>query len=81
MKLAIILWLASTLAWHRQRPHGLFKLLVRISPVLLLTGLVLAGKDLGTVIVMMAIAFGALLFAGVRSATSRPLWSRPERSR
>ncbi|THG33462.1 FtsW/RodA/SpoVE family cell cycle protein [Naasia lichenicola] len=65
-KLAIILWLASTLAWHQQRPHGPVKLLIRISPVLVLIGLVLAGKDLGTVIVMMAITFSALLIAGVR---------------
>jgi len=65
VKLAVVLWLAAVLSAHRERSTSLGRLLVMLLPVLLAIGLVLAGRDLGTAIVMMLMTFGALLIAGV----------------
>lgn len=66
-KLALVLWLAHVLS-SRQHVLGDGKrLLYLVTPVPLLTiGLVLAGKDLGTCLIMAGIVFGALFYAGVR---------------
>jgi cell division protein FtsW len=66
-KFALVLWLGQVVSLrHEQLNDG--KLLMRyIVPIAgVLIGLVLLGRDLGTVIVMASIVFGALFFAGVR---------------
>ncbi|WP_210481669.1 putative lipid II flippase FtsW [Naasia sp. SYSU D00948] len=66
-KLALVLWLGQVVSTrHHLLDDGkrLFGLVVPVATVLI--GLVLVGRDLGTVIVMASIVFGALFFAGVR---------------
>jgi cell division protein FtsW len=66
-KLALVLWLGQVLSTrHYLLDSGkrLFWLIVPVSAVMI--GLVLIGKDLGTVIIMASIVFGALFFAGVK---------------
>jgi cell division protein FtsW len=66
-KLALVLWLGQVLSTrHHLLDSGkrLFGLIVPIAGLMI--GLVLLGKDLGTAIIMAAIVFGALFFAGVK---------------
>ncbi|WP_297408441.1 putative lipid II flippase FtsW [Naasia sp.] len=66
-KVALVLWLGNVLA-SRQHLLGngkrLLWLVVPVPGFVIL--LVLLGKDLGTVLIMAAMVFGALFFAGVR---------------
>jgi len=62
-KLALVVWAASVLARKQALLHRIRHVLVPVVPVaLVLLGLVLAGHDLGTALVLMALT-GALLFA------------------
>jgi cell division protein FtsW len=66
-KFALVLWLGQVLSTrHDQLNDGkkLFAFVVPIAGVLI--GLVLLGRDLGTGLIMAAIVFGGLFFAGVR---------------
>ncbi|KQO99757.1 putative lipid II flippase FtsW [Leifsonia sp. Leaf264] len=67
IKVALVIWLGNILWMKRDRLDDWKQTLV---PVFLVgggaTGLVLLGGDLGTVIVMGSILFGALFFAGVK---------------
>lgn len=62
-KLALVIWAASVLARKRPLLHSIGHVLVPVAPVaMLVIGLVLAGHDLGTALVLMALT-GALLYA------------------
>jgi cell division protein FtsW len=66
-KLALVLWLGQVLSTrHHLLSDGrrLIGLVVPIAGILI--GLVLAGKDLGTGLIMATIVFGGLFYAGVR---------------
>ncbi|WP_255447277.1 putative lipid II flippase FtsW [Schumannella soli] len=69
VKLALVVWLAVVLA--RKADQGLLgdwkHVALPVAPVAAVAiGLVMVGKDLGTVMIMVAIVFGALFFAGVK---------------
>lgn len=65
-KLALILWLASALAAHRDRLHRTSALIVPVGlPIVAVFGLTMMGKDLGTGLVIMLIAAGVLFVSGV----------------
>lgn len=67
IKVALVIWLGYTLARKRAVLDSWRDLIVPLAPV---AGgailLVLIGNDLGTVIILSAIVFGALFFAGVK---------------
>lgn len=66
LKLALALWLGSILAVKRKRLRDVKHLMIPLAPVVLLClGLVLAGRDLGTVMIMAFLVAGALWVAGV----------------
>lgn len=66
LKLALAVWLAAIMATNRDRLNEPRFLLTRIAPVSgLALGLVLAGKDLGTALVMCMLIGGSLWVAGV----------------
>ncbi|MGO3886074.1 MAG: peptidoglycan glycosyltransferase FtsW, partial [Mycetocola sp.] len=67
LKIALAVWIGAVLS-AKQPLIGQFKhVLIPVVPVSVLAlGLVLAGRDLGTVIVMTFVVFGALIFAGVK---------------
>ena len=67
VKLALIIWTAWVL-WTKAPLLGDWRhVLLPIAPIGgLAIGLVLLGGDLGTAIIMLAIVFGALFFAGVK---------------
>lgn len=65
-KLALILWLAAALAARRDRLHRPTELILPVLlPVVGVLGLTLAGKDLGTGVVIMFIAAGAIFVSGL----------------
>ncbi|WP_167139785.1 putative lipid II flippase FtsW [Diaminobutyricimonas sp. TR449] len=67
VKLALCLWLAFILTTKRELLGDWKHVAVPIAPVAgVAIGLVLLGNDLGTVVIMLAIVFGSLFFAGVR---------------
>lgn len=67
IKLALILWLAWVLSRKGDALHEWREVAVPILPITIVTtGLVLAGNDLGTATIILAIVFGALFYAGVR---------------
>ncbi len=67
IKLALVLWLAWVLSRRTDMLHDWRQVARPIVPVVAIAiGLVLLGNDLGTVIVLVALVFGALFFAGVR---------------
>lgn len=67
LKLALAVWLAYILAAKRDLLDDWKHVAVPIVPVVIVAiGLVLKGKDLGTALILLAIVFGALFFAGVR---------------
>ncbi|MDI2098243.1 putative lipid II flippase FtsW [Ruicaihuangia caeni] len=67
VKLALCLWLAWVLSAKPERLHDWRQLLKVVAPVAAASiGLVLVGNDLGTAVIMLAIVFGSLFFAGVR---------------
>lgn len=66
LKLALILWMAAVLYAKRDLIHLTKHALIPVVPVAgLVIGLVLLGRDLGTVLVISLIVMGALYFAGV----------------
>lgn len=65
-KLALAVWCAAVLARKRKVLHTWAHVLVPVGPFAgLVVGLVLAGRDLGTALVLMAVVGGALFVAGV----------------
>ncbi len=67
IKLALVIWLAWVLSRKGDALHEWREVAVPILPIALVTvGLVLAGNDLGTATIIVAIVFGALFYAGVR---------------
>lgn len=66
LKLAMIVWFAQIMAMKRDRVTSLKELVwPGLAGVALAMGLVLAGHDLGTVMVMALIMIGCLFFSGV----------------
>lgn len=67
IKLALVIWLAWVLSRKGDALHEWREVALPIFPITIVaTGLVLAGNDLGTATIILAIVFGALFFAGVR---------------
>ena len=67
IKLALVIWLAWVLSRKGEALHEWREVAVPVLPITMVTtGLVLAGNDLGTATIILAIVFGALFFAGVR---------------
>jgi len=66
LKLALIVWMAAVLYAKRDLIHSTKHALIPVIPVAgLAIALVLAGSDLGTVLVMSLIVLAALFFAGL----------------
>jgi cell division protein FtsW len=67
IKLALVIWLAWVLSRKGEALHEWREVALPILPITIVTtGLVLAGNDLGTATIILAIVFGALFYAGVR---------------
>ncbi len=67
VKLALVIWLGSTLARKQPEIHDWKKLAISVGPVAgAAIGFVLLGRDMGTALIITAIVFGALFFAGVK---------------
>ncbi len=67
VKVALCVWLAMIMTRKQRRIDGFWQAWIPVAPVAGLSiGLVLLGSDLGTVVIMVMLAFGALWFAGVR---------------
>ena len=67
IKLAFVVWLAWMLTSRPQIMDDWKRILFTIGPVVGLSiGLVLFGSDLGTAVILISIALGALFFAGVK---------------
>jgi cell division protein FtsW len=67
IKLALIVWLAWVLSRKGEALHEWKQVFIPIAPVAgVAIALVLAGNDLGTVIILLGIVFGSLFYAGVR---------------
>lgn len=67
IKLALVIWLGSTLARKQEVLHRWKEVAMPVGPVAgAAIGFVLIGHDLGTAMIMIAIVLGALFFAGVR---------------
>jgi cell division protein FtsW len=67
IKLAFVVWLAWMLTARPQILDDWKRILFTIGPVVGLSiGLVLFGSDLGTAVILISIALGALFFAGVK---------------
>ncbi|WP_307812249.1 putative lipid II flippase FtsW [Lacisediminihabitans changchengi] len=67
IKVALVVWISLTLAKKRDSFDNWRELIVPLVPVAgAAIGLVLLGGDLGTVIILAAIVFGALFFAGIK---------------
>ncbi|MBX3195930.1 MAG: putative lipid II flippase FtsW [Microbacteriaceae bacterium] len=67
IKLALVIWLAWVLSRKGEALYEWREVALPILPVTIIaTGLVLVGNDLGTAVIIVAIVFGALFFAGVR---------------
>lgn len=67
IKLALVIWLAWVLSRKDDALHEWREVALPIFPITIVaTGLVLAGNDLGTATIILAIVFGALFYAGVR---------------
>ncbi|PSL39374.1 cell division-specific peptidoglycan biosynthesis regulator FtsW [Labedella gwakjiensis] len=67
VKLALVVWLAFVLSRKRELLTDWRHALIPVVPIGgLAIGLVLLGRDLGTVLILASIVFAALYFAGVR---------------
>jgi cell division protein FtsW len=67
IKLALVIWLAWVLSRKGAALHEWREVAIPILPITIVTtGLVLAGNDLGTATIILAIVFGSLFYAGVR---------------
>lgn len=74
LKVALALWIGFILFRKRERLTRFWEFAIPILPVSALAiGTVLAGKDLGTVLIIAMAVFGALFFAGVRLRFLVPL--------
>lgn len=65
LKIALALWLGAYLAHNRDRLRNVSTLVIAAVAILLSLGLVVGGRDLGTMMMMAALAIGALWAAGV----------------
>ncbi len=67
VKLAFVLWLAWMLTTRREILDDWRRMLVTLGPIVAIaTGLVLAGSDLGTSVILLSIVLGALFYAGAK---------------
>jgi cell division protein FtsW len=67
IKLALVIWLAWVLSRKGDALHEWREVALPILPVAgLAIAMVMAGNDLGTAIIILAIVFGSLFYAGVR---------------
>jgi cell division protein FtsW len=74
VKLALVVWLAFVLARKQELLTDWKHALIPVVPIGgIAIGLVLLGKDLGTVLILASIVFAALFFAGVRWRILIPL--------
>lgn len=74
VKLALVVWLAFVLARKRELLTDWKHALIPVVPIGgIAIGLVLLGRDLGTVLILASIVFAALYFAGVRWRILIPL--------
>lgn len=67
VKVALCVWLGMIMTRKQKHIDSFWQAWIPAAPVAGLSiGLVLLGSDLGTVVIMVALSFGALWFAGVR---------------
>ena len=67
VKVALCVWLAMIMTRKQKRLDSFWQAWIPAAPVAGLSiGLVLLGSDLGTVVIMVMLSFGALWFAGVK---------------
>ncbi|HWM35229.1 MAG TPA: putative lipid II flippase FtsW [Pseudolysinimonas sp.] len=67
IKLALVIWLAWVLSRKGAALYEWREVAIPVLPITIIAvGLVLAGNDLGTATIILAIVFGALFYAGVR---------------
>ncbi len=67
VKLAMVLWLAWMLTTRQELLEDWRRMAVTLAPVVAIaTGLILAGSDLGTSVILLSIVLGALFYAGMR---------------
>ncbi|ROR66668.1 putative lipid II flippase FtsW [Agrococcus jenensis] len=67
VKVALCVWLAMIMTRKQKRIDSFWQAWIPAAPVAGLSiGLVLLGSDLGTVVIMVMLSFGALWFAGVK---------------
>jgi cell division protein FtsW len=67
IKLALVIWLAWILSRKGEALHEWREVALPILPVAgLAIAMVMAGNDLGTAVIILAIVFGSLFYAGVR---------------
>jgi cell division protein FtsW len=67
VKVALCVWLAMIMTRKQKRIESFWQAWIPAAPIAGLSiGLVLLGSDLGTVVIMAMLSFGALWFAGVR---------------
>ncbi|WP_413320574.1 putative lipid II flippase FtsW [Agrococcus sp. 1P02AA] len=67
VKVALCVWLAMIMTRKQRHIGSFWQAWIPAGPVAALSiGLVLLGSDLGTVVIMVMLSFGALWFAGVR---------------
>ncbi|HWH25941.1 MAG TPA: putative lipid II flippase FtsW [Pseudolysinimonas sp.] len=67
IKVALVIWLALVLSKKGSELHQWKQILIPIAPVAgVAIALVMAGNDLGTVIVLVSIVLGSFFYAGVR---------------
>ncbi|MBP2435994.1 peptidoglycan glycosyltransferase FtsW [Microbacterium amylolyticum] len=74
LKAALAIWLGVVIYRKRDRLHRFWELVIPIFPVALLAlATVMAGEDLGTVMIMAFLVMGALFFGGVRMRFLLPI--------
>lgn len=67
VKVALCVWLAMIMTLKQKKLDSFWQVWIPAGPVVALSiGLVLLGSDLGTVVIMVMLSFGALWFAGVK---------------
>ena len=67
VKLAMVLWLAWMLTTRQELLEDWRRMAVTLAPIVAIaTGLILAGSDLGTSVILLSIVLGALFYAGMR---------------
>jgi cell division protein FtsW len=67
VKLALVLWMAWILTTRQEILEDWRRMAITVGPVVAIaTGLVLAGSDLGTSVILLSIVLGSLFYAGLR---------------